>query len=65
MTPCTEAFAAILNIRNAAVDHKEHCSHNCNVSLMQLKSAALLLLPSVAPEERDEAQRYINEMPIT
>ncbi len=59
----SEELVLILNLRNTALDHKKYCEHNCNVSLMQLKLAARYIAKSVP--ERDEANKYIEEMPIT
>jgi hypothetical protein len=58
-------LALILNLRNAALDHKEHCNHNCNVSLGQLKRAAEYIRSTVPMYEQIEAVKFINEMPIT
>lgn len=57
-------LALILNLRNAALDHKEHCHHNCNVSLGQLKRAAEYISSTVPMYEQNEANRYISEMPV-
>ena len=57
-------LALIINLKNAALDHKIYCEHECNVSLMQLKLAALTIAREVRVWEQDEAARIINEMPI-
>ena len=62
-------LALVLNLRNVAVDHKEYCGHNCNVSLGQLKQAAILIRDKMVAmnlhHEVKEANRYISEMPIS
>jgi len=61
----SEELALIINLRNAAVDHKEHCERNCNVSLGQLKQAAINIARWVRSWEIKEAMKYIEEMPIS
>lgn len=60
----SKELAMILNLRNAALDHKEHCHYNCNVSLGLLKAAANYICSTVPMTEQVQAVRYINEMPI-
>ncbi len=59
----SSALAAILEIRNVAIDHKKHCDHNCNVSLGGLKRAAEVILPLVPESERAFALDYIAAIP--
>lgn len=59
----SKALVAVLNIRNAALDHKEHCEHNCTVSLIGLRHAAEMLLALVPSHEQNRAEQYISEMP--
>lgn len=70
MKNISEELMLILNLRNTALDHKSACGHNCNVSLGQLKQAAIYISRAIAlkgysAEEQIEAIRYIDEMPIT
>lgn len=64
MTQISEELMLIINLKNAALNHKEHCDTNCNVSLMQLKMAAIHLFHLVRLRERKEASDIINEMPV-
>lgn len=62
---CSEALALIINLRNAAIDHRAHCDHNCSVSLWQLRRCAVMLQSLVNYEELSIAHAYIDEMPIS
>ena len=67
MQPCSREYALISNLRNAALDHKEHCEHNCNVSLFQLKDAAMFIykyMELMQIPDCYEAYKLVEEMPI-
>ena len=65
MHTISEELALIINLHNAAIFHKKHCEdENCNVSLMQLKMAAINLNRWTRTWEKDEANKLIKEMPI-
>ncbi len=57
------AFIGVFHIVQAALDHKAHCDHNCNVSLNGLRDAALTLSQYVLQPEQAEAQSLIETMP--
>lgn len=66
MKSVSNEIALILNLRNAAIDHKKHCQTNCNVSVFQLRSAAIKIketIPAYHTEDHEEAELIINEMP--
>lgn len=56
-------LVAVIDVSNAAHDHKAQCDHNCNVSLGGLIRAAKFLAALVDDSERDEAERIVNAMP--
>ncbi len=48
-------YGLIINIYNAALDHKKHCeSPHCNVSLTQLEMAAKELAKAITIKEYEE-----------
>lgn len=60
---CSLALALILNIRNAADDHKRHCSENCNVSLYSLKDAARYISGGAWESEQAEVAKLMANWP--
>lgn len=63
MITVSEELMLIINLKNTAINHKEHCNTNCNISLMQLKMAAQNIARWVRTYEQDEANKIIKEMP--
>lgn len=57
-------FALILNLAEAAKDHKANCERACNVSIWLLREAALELVREIDGSEAIDAHRVIAEMPI-
>lgn len=60
----SEELALVINLRNAAIEHKKLCNKSCDVSLGLLKQAARNIARWVKTWERDEANKYISEMPF-
>lgn len=67
MENISEAYALILNLRNAADFHKRHCDEPaCGVSLMQLKNAARVIYAHqwMSHAERCAVNKLMAEWPF-
>lgn len=62
-TAISEVYAMLLNLSNAAHDHKAHCETNCNVSLGGLARLAEYLLPQAPESERAVLRDMVAKMP--
>lgn len=65
MKSISRKFMLIYNLYNTCVDHKEHCGHNCNVSLMLIKEAAKEIHKTLDDDtEVIEAAKLIQDFPV-
>lgn len=58
-------YAMVINLYNTAVHHNKTCEQpDCNVSIFQLKQAAIYLSNGITLDEKDEINKLIDEWPL-
>ena len=65
MKHISRALHLIINLNKIAIHHHKTCHDpDCGVSVFMVKKAAEALMNNVEGIEKEEAQRFIDEIPI-
>ncbi len=64
MSYVSRELVLIINLYNAAKEHKSRCRNNCNISLLQLKQAAQIIRQRMQyAEEIPEVNKMFDDWP--